>query len=198
MKEYIIRSFSLDRARRLNLTEDYIEYENGDLIGAEFTRLNKSEIQDFKHGMEWIVWYKFTVGRKFSITIKYKQNKELKILFGSYFGVHKKSIRLYAEIVENCWKFYHSSIVDKYLEKFYHNEQVEIQKIRLVQSGVRLSGEIAIIPWKKICIKEYNQYFALYHRDNPERHSLVNYNEYGTETLWSLLRTILKEKEVDA
>ena len=81
VKEYLITSGFLDRQRKLILTEDYLEWENGDLKGKEFTRLSKSEIVDFKHGINWIVWFEFTIGRRYSITFKDKRNKEIKIQF---------------------------------------------------------------------------------------------------------------------
>lgn len=82
-------------------TEDYLEWENGDLKGREFTRLNRSDIVDFKHGMDWIVWYKFTVGRQFSVTFKDKRNKELKIKFNSYFDLQKENNQKYSDIVDD-------------------------------------------------------------------------------------------------
>ena len=103
MKEYLITSGFLDRQRKLILTEDYLEWENGNLKGQEFTRLDKSDIVDFKHGTEGIVWYKFTVGRQFSITIKDNNNKEVKILFQSYFGLGKDAHQIYAEIIDDVW-----------------------------------------------------------------------------------------------
>jgi hypothetical protein len=52
VKEYLITSGFLGRQRKLILREDYLDWENKDLKGSEFTRLNKSDILDFKHGMD--------------------------------------------------------------------------------------------------------------------------------------------------
>ena len=194
MKEYLITSGFLDRPRKLILTEDHLEWENGNLKGKEFTRLNKSDIVDFKHGRDWIVWYEFTVGQKFAITFKDNRNKELKIQFNSHFGLHKENIQKYSDIVDDIWRLYHSNIVDVYLDNFYHKGEIEIQGIKLQNEGVVLRGQQEIIRWDKIGMKDYYRYFALYNKDNPTIHSNVSYNEYGTEALWSVMRTILKEE----
>lgn len=198
MKEYLITSGFLDRQRKLVLCDDYLEWENGDLKGREFTRLNKSDVADFKHGMDWIVWYKFTVGRQFSISLKDKKNKELKIHFKSRFGLHGENHQKYANIVDDIWRLYHSNIVDNFLDRFYDQGEIEIRGIKLKNEGIELRETIPLIPWDKVVTKEYDRYFAIYNRDNSDIHSRVSYNEYGTETLWSAIKTILKEKEMNA
>lgn len=194
MKEYLITPGPLDRQRKLILTEEYLEWENGDLKGREFTRLNKSDIVDFKHGTDWIVWYKFTIGRQFSITIKYQRNRELKILFKSFFGLPKENNQKYSDVVDDIWRLYHSDIVDNFLDSLYNHREREIQGIKLKNEGIELKTQKEIIPWNKVVIKDYYKYFAIYHQDNPAIHSRVTYNEFGTETLWSAIRTLLKEK----
>lgn len=197
MKEYLITSGFLDRQRKLILSEDYVEWGSGDLKGKEFTRLDKADIVDFKHGMDWIVWYKFTVGQQFIVTFKGKKNKELEIQFNSHFGLHKENNHKYSQIVDDIWRLYHSSVVDSFLDTFYNQGQVEIQRIKLTIEGIELKEAKELIPWDKVVIKEYYRYFAICNRDNVNIHSRVSYNEYGTETLWSAVRTILKEKEVN-
>lgn len=196
MKEYLIKSGFLDRQRKLVLAEDYLDWENRDLKGKEFTRINKSDFVDFKHGMDWIVWYEFTVGRKFSITLKDKKNNELKIQFHSYFRLNNENNQTYSDIVSDIWSLYHSNIVDGFLDKFYNEGQAEVQGIRLKNEGIELRESKGFVPWHKVATKDYYRYFAIYHQDNPSIHSRVSYNEYGTETLWSAIRTILKEKEM--
>ena len=196
MKEYLISGF-LDRPRKLLLTEEYLEWENRDLKGQEFSRLDKSDIVDFRHGADWIVWYRFTVGLQFSIIFKDKKNKEFKIQFSSYFGLHKENNQKYADIVDDVWRLYHSNIVDSFLDMFYDSGEVEIQGIKLKNEGIELREEKKLIPWDKVATKDYYRYFAIYHQDDSTIHSRISYNEYGTETLWSVIRTILKEKQMN-
>lgn len=198
MTEYLVTSGFFDRQRKLVLTGDYLEWENGDLKGREFTRLNKRDIVDFKHGIDWIIWYKFTVGQQFSITFKDKKNKELKILFKSQFGLHSDNRQKYLDIVDKIWRLYHSNIVDHFLNLFYNKGEVEIQGIKLKNEGIELRSKIGLVPWDKVTTKDYYRYFVVYNRDDSSIHSRVSYNEYGTETLWSAIKTIMREKKMNA
>ena len=115
------------------------------LKGKEFTRLSKSEIVDFKHGIDGIVWFEFTIGRRYSITFKDKRNKEIKIQFSSHFGRHEISNQKYSDIVGDIWRLYHCSIVDNYLEAFYNLAEIEIQGIKLKNEGIGLRGEKGLV-----------------------------------------------------
>ena len=193
MKRYELKSGLFDRQRKLVLSEEYVEFENKDLRGKEFTRFNKAEIVDFKHGMDWIVWYKFTVGRQFSIAFKDKRNKELKVVFKSYFGLYSHYHQMYSNIVDEIWRYYHLDIVDKYLDRFYNNEELCLQGLKLNQSGIQLAGQNSVLAWDRVDIKEYYRYFAICDKQNPQVHSRIRYNEYETETLWSIVKIVLKE-----
>ncbi|HMG94422.1 MAG TPA: hypothetical protein VK589_30390 [Chryseolinea sp.] len=194
MKEFIIRTGIFDRKRKLILSEEYLEYEDKDFIGNEFSRFDKCDIQDFKHTRDRIVWYEFSVGQRFTITFKSKQNKEIKISFDSYLGLREVCHNLYSTIVETTWQYYHASIVECFLNRFYNGEELEIQGIKINNTGVILKDHHTWVPWDKLGMSDYERYFVVHHKDNPQLHSRVNSNEYGSETLWSLLRTISKDK----
>jgi hypothetical protein len=196
LKEYELKSGPFDRRRKLVLAEDYVEFENKNLKGQEFTKFNKADIVDFKHGMDWIIWYKFTVGRQFSITFKDTKNRELRILFKSYFGFNSHYNQMYAEIVDDIWKYYHQDIVNKYLDKFYNNEELKVRELKMNQEGIELPGQSSILAWDRVDIKEYYRYFAICDKENSQIHSRVSHNEYETEILWNTIKTILKEKEI--
>jgi hypothetical protein len=91
VQEYYLKSGLLDRQRKFVICEDYIEFETGDLKGNEFTRFNCNDIVDFKHGVDWLIWYKSSVGRIYSITFKNKNNQELRVTFANYFGFFRSA-----------------------------------------------------------------------------------------------------------
>lgn len=198
VKEYLLKPGFLDRTRKLVLTEKYLDWENRDLKGKEFSRINKFDYADFKHGMDWIVWYKFTVGRDYSITFKDTTNKELRIRFRSYFGLNNENHQKYCEIINDVWILYHSNVVNNLLDKFYNIGQVDVQGLKLKSEGIELRERMGLIPWAKVATKDYYRYFAIFHQGDPAMHSRVSYNEFGTETLWSMIRIILKEKEMNS
>ena len=192
MKQYELTAGIFDRRRKLILTPEYLEFEKSDAVGQEFTRINKADVVDFKHGMDWIRWYKFTVGRQFTITFKDNKNKELKLTFKSYFSRSNHFNQLYADVVEDIWAYYQNDIVATYLDRYHTHEPLTLQGLTLTQSGIKIAQDI--IPWKDVGIKEYYGYFALFHKSNPTLHATISYNEYETETLWSLVKTILEER----
>src|SRR5690606_15019028 len=194
MKEYLITSGFLDRPRKLKLAEDYLEWEDRDLKGSEFTRLYKSEIVDFKHGRSSIVWYRFQVGKRYSIVFKNSESRELKIVFSSFFGSRKENEQKYADIVSDIWTLYHSKIVDEHLARYHSEGAIELQAIKVKEDGIELRGQTGSVPWEKVGVKDYSTYFSIFNKDNALIHSRVLYNEYGTETLWSVIRAILKSK----
>lgn len=123
--------------------------------------------------MDWIVWYKFTVGRQFSITFKDKRNKELKIVFRNYFGLNSHYHQMYSDIVDDIWRYYHQDIVDKYLDRFYNNEELSLHGLNLNQTGIQLVRKSTVLPWDRVEMKEYYRYFAICDRNQPEIHSRV-------------------------
>lgn len=195
MPEYFIKSGFFDRQRRLFLSDNYLEWEGEDLRGQEHQRINKSDLIDFKCGMDSIEWYEFIVGRKYSFSFKDKKENELKIQFRSYFWMNNEAHHKYTSILDDVWSLYLAQLVDKSLERFDQHNKIEIQGIKLNDDGILLRTEKGFIPWNKVAIKDYHRYFAIYHRDNANIHSRVSYNEWGTEILWSCVKTILKERE---
>ena len=197
MKQYLITSGFFDRPRKLILTEDYLEWEDRDLKGNEFTRLYKSEIVDFKHGMDSIVWYRFPVGRRFSITFKNNEGRELKIKFSSFLGSRKENEQKYADIISDIWTLYHSAIVDEHVNRYLSEGEIELQAIKVKKDGVELRGQTGFVPWEKLGVRDNTRYFSIFNKDDSNIHSRVSYNEYGTETLWSTIKAILKSKGLD-
>lgn len=195
VREYKITSGIIGRQRRLILTADYLEYENIDLGGNKFTRFNKNDITDFRYGKGDIVWYKYIIGQEFSVTLRDENDRELRIVLENYFNLHKGYKELYTDIVNDIWTFYHSDVVDRLIDRFHAKQEFMIQGIKILPGGVQLKEESSILPWERVRMNEYNTYFTIYDDDNPVTHSRINFNEYGTETLWCTLRTIAKENK---
>lgn len=195
VKEYELKSGPVSHKRKLTLSPDFVAYESKGLNGSEWIKIKAGDIVDFKHGMDWIVWYKFTVGRKFMITFKTVDNRELKIVFSSYFGIDNHLNQVYADIVEDIWQFYHQKIVDRHLEKFHNQETITLKGVILSSEGIRIDAKSPMLPWDRVSIKEYYSYFAIHDKDIPAVHKRISYNEYGTEILWGMIKTILEDQE---
>lgn len=193
MKEYSLQSSPFDRSRILRLAPDYVEFENGDLKGKEFVRINKAEIVDIKHEMDWIVWYKFAVGRAFRVVFKTQSKQELKITFKSYFGLHRKYFQFYAELVDDIWEYYLSEIVGQYLDQYGRDEQINLLGFLITREGVQLKESKGKLAWSELSIREYHDYFAIYKTAQPEINTRVNFNEWQSDILFSFIKSVLKD-----
>jgi hypothetical protein len=190
VQEYYLKSGLLDRQRKLVICEDYIEFETGDFRGNEFTRFNWNDIIDFKHGFDRIVWYKFSVGRIYSITFKNKNHQRLRVTFANYFGKNKDYHKMYSEIINFAWDCFHSRIVAEYLERIGDYKTFSLQGITVSQLGVKLRNEEGLIPWAEVEVKNYRTYYALFQKGTPEVHSRISLDEFESETLWSVVKAM--------
>ncbi|MEO7988748.1 MAG: DUF6585 family protein [Chryseolinea sp.] len=197
LKEYFVKSGILDRKRRLAVTENYIEFEDKDLIGEEFTRFVKADIADFKYGTDWIVWYKLYVGRHFTITLKGKDNKELRISFKGYLRFANEYEVIYSDLISDIRKYFYQDILDKYLNQFNANEELIFGRIKLSQKGIDVLETGLDFTWTNLTVKVYQTYFSLYRIDTPEFHIWINFNEWNSGVIYYLTQRILKDYHIN-
>ena len=171
----------------LILKKDCIEWERGDVKGSEFTTLQRSEITDFKHGMDWTVWYKLVVGREFSLSLKGANNNEIKIRFNSLFGINKHYLKMYSDIVDDIWKLYYSGIVNDHVDRLKQDGLISVAGVTLRHDEIELNDGKPL-SWDVVSMKEYGSYFALFDKNDSTHYRTFRFNEYGAEMLWSLVR----------
>jgi len=186
VKEFIFKPGPLRSPARLILAPDFVEYSSG---AATPVRISKQDIIDFRHGNDWIVWYRFTVGRRYSISFRTRKNNELTIQFSDYFGA-QRNFEVYAEVVDLIWLYYHQDIVEGYLAQMRAGAEIELQGVRLTLEGIRIPPAHALLPWSDTGVAEYYRYFAVFDVHNAGVHARINYNEYQTEVLWSVIKTM--------
>lgn len=179
----------------MRLAPSYIEYENRSLLSDAFARIEKSEVADIKHEMDFIIWYRFYVGCEFKIDIKTKGDGVVKIVFRSYFSKNEEYTKAYAAIVDVLWNYYLSHIVDEWKAQFSAGYRVEFNGVMLVEQGVYLLKSKCLIQWEEIEVKEYQNYYTIYDRNRPENNRLLRYNEWGSEVLFSLIKVLSEGKK---
>lgn len=195
MKEFELTTGLLDRERKLILAKDYIEYENKDLRNDLFTRLSKADIVDFKHGIERIIWYEFSVGYVYTITFLSKDNKDLRIIFRDYFGLKSNYRHTYSEIINTIWEYYFIDVVNLDLDTFFENKELDFKELKVKQSGIEFTDTSQIIDWDEVDFKQYSGYFAVFEKGNPKKHKRFSFNEWNSERLLSIIRTVKKGRE---
>ncbi|HOX82361.1 MAG TPA: hypothetical protein PLJ60_21640 [Chryseolinea sp.] len=198
IKEYVVKSEMLDRKRKVFIDQNYIEFENKDLKGGEFTRFYKSEITDLKYGVEWIVWYKFYVGRHFTITLRNRESKELRLGLKGYFRFGDEYEKIYSSLINDIWKYFYQDIFDAYLNRFHANEDLIIGRLKLSPKGIDVLETGLNFTWTNLSLKAYPTYFSLSRIDAPEFHIWINFNEWNSEAVYILIQRILKDYQTNS
>lgn len=192
MKEYKIKNGLLARPRKLILTKDYIAFENSNLNSGQFIKLNKVDIIDFKRALERIVWYEFTVGYEYAFTFLDKDKKILDIRFKNYFGLESNYKQIYAEIIDLIWEYYFIDIVNIDIDEIYNNQNLEFNGIKVGLEGVKFINTNETVEWGNLDYKEYFRYFAVLKIDNPKFYQTFDFNDWNSERLFCLVRTLKK------
>ena len=192
MKEYILKTRLFDRSRKLILAPDYIAFENKNLKGNEFTRIEKTDILDFRRYVERIIWYEISVGIRYVIAFK-TSNTELKVTLRSYFGASQGNV--FDDILNTCWENYCGPLIDDLYNTFSDNRDVILYNHTLSQQGITFPNGNTL-EWNDVSIKDYRSYFTLYKTDTPTIHSLISSKDYEATKLWSLTKWILQDLQV--
>jgi hypothetical protein len=199
------RSFKDNKLRELIFNEEFLRFEDKDLLNDLHTTFAKEEIADYRFGIRWIR-FELTYGREYQIFIRNKEKKVIKISFKSYFG-RKKDIfhKLNFEILRGLWDFYFSDIVNDFIVKHNSNYEFSIgdvlfrkDNIEINVSGI-LNQKRIVIPWEKIRTHSYYSYFSIYSAENPaDINRGYSYKEdWNTNVLYSVLRTLLRDKGIE-
>jgi hypothetical protein len=194
--EVTIKSSILDRDRKLSLKEEFIEFEDKDLIGASPTRLVKSELSEFRYGIKWISGIHLTIGRVYTVDIRDIHGNEINLRLKSLYGVRKKQLlEKYVKIVSHLYDQYFNDISRDYLDKFLAGESVSILGVEFTAGGVILNKKIGLIRWEDLETRSYWSYYTLSSKlDSTKYKAYVYLEDWNTGVLYTVSREILKGK----
>ena len=205
-KNFLIKRSFLDGINReLIISDTFLKFQNKNLKKNPFTIFEKEEIAEYKYGIRWIS-FRITYGRDYQIFVRNKKGEILKINFKSYFGKNKKEYhQKYIDILNVLWNNFFDEIAQGFLKKFKNNESFKIGNVEFDEVGITIaiSGiaktKKTKISWENVRTKNYYTYFAIYSSQNPsEINRGYNYHDdWNTGVLYSVLRTILKSKNIE-
>lgn len=183
----------LGRKRTLRLSPAYIEYENKDYSAGRYTRVSKEDILDIKHSMSWIIWYRFYVGCDFRIDVRTREHGILKIRFVSYFRQNSAYQKSYERITDYMWEHYFSDIEEAYMQEFAAKQDLRLCGVWLTAEGAYFAHDGQLTEWPDVAVKEYEEYFALYNRQNPEQNKRIEFDEWESHILFSVVSLLGQE-----
>ena len=187
---YRLATGLLGSKRTLRLSPAYLEYENREFDEKRFTRVSKEDILDIKHSMSWIIWYRFYVGCDFRIDLRTRENGILKIRFVSYFGQNSTYQDAYDSITDYMWEHYFSDIEEAYMQEFAEKQDLRLCGVWLTADGAYFASDGQLTEWPDVAVKEYEEYFALYNRRNPEQNKRIEFDEWESHILFSVISLI--------
>ena len=204
--EFSIRRGLTDNyPRKLKISQEFVQFENSDLYSIPFTLFKKEDIVEYKFGIHWMQ-YKFVFGREYLIFIRNKENKILKINFKTYFGNKKKEYHvLFNEILDSLWDFHFEDITNDFIEKHKKGEDFKIGDVVFTKDSIMINVSGVVnessksIPWEKIRTRSYQTYFAIYSEDDARNinRGFSYLNDWNTSVLYSVLKTLLKQKGIE-
>ena len=194
--QLFIKASIFDRERQLIITNDFIEFDNNDLLSAPPTKLLKSNITGLRHGIKWINGYQFIIGRIYCIDLLTADKEVLEIRLKSIYGIRKQQLtEKYGKIVNALYDNFFDDISRSYLTQFSEKNDFQIAGISFLQRGIFLNSKSDLITWEDVGTKSYSSYYCIFSKSNPTCYKAVEYlNDWNTGVLYSVSRHILMDK----
>jgi hypothetical protein len=145
--EFLIKSTFLDRNRKLVLDDDFIEFDDKDLITASAAKIYTSDIEAFRYGLRWIKGYQFVIGRTYCMDIKSTQGEIIKLRLKSLYGVNKKAIhQKFSAIIDTLYDKYFDRMSMAYLQQFEEGNKFELLGVTFETPGITFINKGVHIP----------------------------------------------------
>ncbi len=147
-----------------------------------------ASIDAFRLGVKFTRGYRFYIGRKYWIEIKYEDDKVLEISLNSFYGIKAMIYdKAWRNIFNLIWKHYSSDILNKYIDAFNEKKEFELAGFNFEADGLRLSKDTKLL-WKEISMSKYKSYFMIYQTSNPKIHRsctfAIDWNAYVAQDLY--------------
>jgi hypothetical protein len=190
-----IKSSVFDRERQLFLNEEFIEFDDSNLVSEKPTRFDKEDIEALRYGIKWIKGYRFNIGRIYCIDVKSKGQGIIKIRLKTLYGVNKEALeQKYIKIVNTLYDFYFDDISGAYLEKFEEGNEFQLPGITYSSVGVKLNNK-DLISWEDVGTRAYYSYYAIFSKSKPTIYRAFEFrNEWNAGIVYSVTEKILKSK----
>jgi hypothetical protein len=156
--------------------------------------IDHRDVAAFRFWIKELRFFKFSLGREYYIEVKDFHCKINRIkLYSVYRAKHKEYYRIWADLLQNLWDFYFDNQLNYYTELYNIQQYFELAGVSFHVDGISWNKDNKL-PWNKIEIKSYQNYFLIHHTDNPQQYKCCVFSiDWNAVILQSLLKDIVKE-----
>jgi hypothetical protein len=193
---FLIKSSLFDRDRLLTVNPDYLSFDDNDLISASPSTIEKSNIESFRFGVDWIRGLYFIIGRTYRIEVRDHDSRVIKIRLRSLYGVRKEKLATkYKKIYAALHESYFNDLGLHYVKLVNDSLSFKLAGITITPTGID-DPKIGTLTWNSIDLKAYTKYFAICDRSDTKKYHILDYGiEWNAVLLYSVLTYILKQHQ---
>jgi len=190
---FLIKSTLFDRDRLLSVHPDYLAFDDKDLISAGPTTIEKSNIESFRFGIEWVTGLYFIIGRTYRIEVRDHEGNTIKIRLRSIYGIRKKSLGTkYKKIYDALHSAYFNDLGLHYVRLVNDSLPFTLAGITITPEGIE-DPKTGSLSWNSLGLKAYATYFVIYDKSEPKNYRAFDYGvEWNAVLLYSVLTFILQ------
>jgi hypothetical protein len=190
--------------RRLIIKEQFLFFEKNKVAVNPTQAFGSDEITGYSYEIQWIR-FRLVFGRRYVIRVRNKSGKVLTIKMTRYFRIGANAAhKEFNEIVSTIRRHYFDRVINQYLEHHQNDQAFTIENVNFSKEGIAIPTEFKLaqpvfLPWENIRTKNYYTYFAVYAASEPrnKNFSFSYANDWNTSILYSVLRVILKQKNIE-
>jgi hypothetical protein len=156
--------------------------------------LKSGDIAGFRFGIKELRLFRFCLGREYYVEIKDFKCSITRIKLYSVYGSRRKEYyKIWADLLQNLWDFYFDSQLSYYTELYNIQQCFELAGVTFHADGISWD-KANKLPWDKIDIKSYQNYFLIHDADNPRLYKCCVFSiDWNGVVLQSLLKDIIRE-----
>jgi hypothetical protein len=172
---FFIRSSVFDRKRLLAIDPESVSFEDQDVCDNP-TLFTVADMEAFRYGVRWINGWHFVIGRTYFIDIRNSSKQTIRIRLQSLYGVRKKRLEeKYLQILRALMDTYFEDIIDHYSGLLEQDMSFELSGVTVSPQGILLNSRKKQVPWSRLVLSRYNDYFSLSEDRSPEHYKILTY-----------------------
>lgn len=149
-----------------------------------------NSIAAFRFGLVPLKFSRFSIGHQYFIEIRNFKHEIYRIKLNTYNSSNRRQYYgIWAGLLQNLWDHYLSNQLSYYTELYNIRQFFELAGVTFHTDGITWDNNQSI-PWNKIAVKSYQNYFIIYHTDNP---ALCKYSLFSLQWNAVILQSLLKD-----